>query len=121
VRLWARSAALALAGAGGLLGGPDWLAGALWGGGLVEINLSLLLRFLNRAPDWRGRSLKGTLAGFYLAFAATALVCWLVIRQHWGHPLAFLLGLLSGFIGLSLALLTGALTRSSKKAAADGP
>ena len=104
VRFWARATALVLALAGWGLGGPDGLAGVLWGGLVVELNLSLLVRTLARAPAWRGTSLKGTLASFYLAFAATALVCLLVIRQQWGAPPAFLAGLMSGFAGLVLAL-----------------
>ena len=106
VRLCTRLAALALAGAALALGGAGGLAGAVLGGLLVEANLSLLVLTLDRAPEWRGRSLQGTLARFYLAFTATALVCFLAVRFHWGHPLAFLAGLLSLIPGLALALIS---------------
>ena len=87
------------------------MAGAIWGGGLVEANLSLLTRVADRAPTWRGQAIKGTLTGFYLAFLVTVLVSWLIVSRRWGHPLAFLLGLSSFFFGLLLALLSFALTR----------
>jgi len=110
VRLGTRLAALALAGAALALGGAGGLAGALLGGLLVEANLSLLVLTLDRASEWRGQSLQGTLARFYLAFVLTALVCFLVVRFHWGQPLAFLAGLLSLIPGLALALLSFALS-----------
>ena len=106
VRTGARLAALALAGICLAHGGSFWLLGALLGGLLVEINLSLLVRTLARAGDWQGRSLRPTLFRFYLAFGATIAACILVIKSGWGHPLAFLLGLLSFMIGLFLALLS---------------
>jgi hypothetical protein len=83
--------------------------GAALGWLVVELNLDLLLLALRRAPHWPGRALKPFLFRFYLAFGATALVCFLAIRQAWGHPLAFLLGLLSFFFGLGLALISGGL------------
>lgn len=107
VRFWTRLTALALAGAAwAFLGGAWGLAGAVLGGLAAEVNLSLLVLALERAAKWRGQSLKGTLARFYLTFLATALVCFLVIRFQWGHPLAFLAGLLSPVPGLVLGLLS---------------
>jgi hypothetical protein len=106
VRLWTRLTALALAGAAWAWVGAEGLTGAALGGLVAEANLCLLVLALDRSPQWRGQSLKGTLARFYLAFAATALVCFLVIRFHWGHPLAFLAGLLSPVPGLALALIS---------------
>ena len=106
VRTCARLAALALAGICLAHGGTFWLLGALLGGLLVEINLSLLVRTLARAGDWQGRSLRPTLLRFYLAFGATIAACIVVIRAGWGHPLAFLMGLLSFLVGLFLALLS---------------
>jgi len=106
VRLWTRLTALALAVASWHLGGAEGLLGAALGVLVVEANLYLLILLLDRAPQWQGRSLRGTLARFYLSFLATALVCFLVIRFHWGHPLAFLAGLLAPVPGLALALLS---------------
>ena len=87
-------------------GGVPWLVGALLGGVLVEITLSLLVRVLSKSANWRGRSMWPTLGRFYLLFGLTAVVCVIIIRSHFGHPLAFLLGLLSFFIGLVLGLLS---------------
>jgi len=110
VRFWARLAALALAVTAWTLGG-DWaLTGAVLGALAAEVNLSLLVRALERASQWQGRSLKGTLARFYLIFAVTALLCVLVVRCQWGHPLAFLAGLLCPVPGLVLALLSFAVS-----------
>ena len=106
VRLCTRLSALALAGAALALGGPPGLLGAVLGGLAAEANLSLLVLALDRAPRWRGQSLRGTLAGFYLAFAATALFCFLVIRFQWGSSPAFLAGLLTPVPGLGLALIS---------------
>jgi hypothetical protein len=77
---------------------------------VAEANLSLLVLTLDRAPHWRGQSLKGTLLRFYLAFAATALICFLAVVFRWGQPLAFLAGLLSPIPGLGLALITFAVS-----------
>jgi hypothetical protein len=110
VRLWARLSALAMAGTAGVLGGAWPLAGAVLGGLAAEANLSILVRALDRAAQWRGRSLKGTLARFYLTFLATALICFLVVRFHWGHPLAFLAGLMSPVPGLILGLISFAVS-----------
>jgi hypothetical protein len=117
LRFWTRLIALVLAGVSLALGGGHGLAGALLGGLLVEANLSLLVLTLDRAPQWSGQSLQGTLTRFYLSFAATALVCFLVIRFHWGHPLAFLAVLLAPVPGLALALIS--LTVSPPKARPD--
>lgn len=109
VRGCARLAALLIAALCAVLGGPPrlgWLLGALLGGLVVEINLSLLVRMLVRSPNWRGRSLWPTILRYYLAFGFTIIVCVVVVRNHWGQPLAFLLGLLSFFIGLALGLLS---------------
>lgn len=109
VRAFARLTALVMMVVCALLGGGEWkhwLVGALLGGLVVEINLTLLLRTLFKAADWRGRSLWPTLFRFYLAFGITIVACVLAVRNAWGHPLAFLLGLLSFFIGLSLGLLS---------------
>jgi hypothetical protein len=110
VRLWTRLTALALAGTALALGGVWALAGAVLGGAVVEANLSLLVLVMDRASRWPGRALTGTLARFYLAFAATALVCFLVVRFQWGHPLAFLAGLLSPVPGLVLGLISCAVS-----------
>ena len=110
VRLFTRLTALALAGAALARGGAEGLIGAALGGLVVEANLSLLVLTLDQASQWRGRSLGGTLARFYLAFAVTALVCFLVIRFRWGQPLAFLAGLLSLLPGLALALVSFAVS-----------
>ena len=110
VRLWTRLSALALAGAAWALAGPEGLLGAILGGLVLEVNLSLLVRTLDRTAQWRGQSLKGTLLRFYLAFMATALVCFLVIRFQWGAPLAFLAGLLALVPGLGLALISFAVS-----------
>jgi len=117
VRLWARLTALALAGGAYGLGGIEGLMGAALGGLVVEANLSLLVLTLDRALQWRGPSLKGTLVYFYLAFAATALICFLVIRFRLGLPLAFLAGLLTPGSGLVLAWIS--LTVSPLKAKPD--
>lgn len=106
VRGFARSTGLLVAVAGWVVGGREWMIGALSGWLLVEINLGLLIRTLVRAPQWRGRSLWPTLISFYLIFGATAAACLVVIRNNWGHPLAFLLGLLTFFAGLILAIVS---------------
>lgn len=106
VRWAARLAGLGVAGLGLLLWGESGLTGAFWGWLVVEVNLGLLVRTLVRSADWRGRSLWPTLIRFYLTFGATIVVCVLIIRNHWGHPLAFLLGLLSFFAGLVLGLVS---------------
>ncbi len=113
VRWCARLAALVLAVVCVIIGGRYWLSGALLGGLVVEINLGLITRTLSRAAGWRGRSMWSTLIWFYLCFGLTIVACVLVVRNHFGHPLAFLLGLLSFFIGLALALLSWAF--SSKR------
>lgn len=100
-----------LAGGLGLLfcfwwGGHDWAWGAWLGTFLVEVNMSLLWKLLKRAHQWRGPGLKPTLLRFYLFFGVTAFLCFLIIRNNWGHPLGFLLGLLSFIVGLGLGLLT---------------
>lgn len=121
VRNCSRLAALALALACAIVGGPywkDWLIGACLGGLVVEINLSLLVRTLIKSASWKGPSLWPTLLRFYLTFGATIMVCVLVVRNHWGQPLAFLLGLLSFFLGLALGLISLALKKP--KAGADG-
>ena len=106
VRAFARLSALALMAAGYIIGGENWLIGAFLGGLVVEINLSLLVRTLSRAADWRGKSLRPTLFRFYLSFGATIVVCVLIIRNGWGNSLAFLLGLFSFLIGLGLGLVS---------------
>jgi peptidoglycan biosynthesis protein MviN/MurJ (putative lipid II flippase) len=106
VRWAARLAALAAAGAGASLWGEYGLAGAALGWLVVEINLGLLARLLARAASGGGRSLWPVLIRFYLTFGATITACVLVIRNHWGHPLAFLLGLFTFFAGLTLALVS---------------
>ena len=114
IRTCARLAGLGLAAASFAVGGPHWLLGAVLGWLVVEINLSLMVRALARSADWRGRSLKPTLIRFYLAFGATGLVCFLIIKNGWGQPLAFLLGLLSFFLGLSLGLISLALKKPGR-------
>ena len=106
VRLWTRLAALALAGTAWTQAGAWALAGAVLGALAADINLGLLVLALERASRWQGRSLKGTLARFYLIFLLTALSCFLVVRFRWGHPLAFLAGLLCPIPGLILGLLS---------------
>ena len=109
VRFFTRLSALALIAVCVYIGEadwPDWVIGALLGGLVVEVNLSLLLRFLARASDWKGRSIWPTLLFFYLSFGASILICVLVVRNHWGHPLAFLLGLFSFIVGLALGLVS---------------
>ncbi|MDR2725375.1 MAG: hypothetical protein LBC90_04785 [Candidatus Adiutrix sp.] len=106
VRLWTRLSALVLTAAAWRLAGDGGLAGAALGALVVEVNLSLLVLLLDRAPQWQGRSLRGTLARFYLSFLGTALVCFLIIHFHLGHPLAFLAGLLAPVPGLALALIS---------------
>jgi hypothetical protein len=106
VRTWTRLSALALAGAAFYLGGTFGLTGAVIGGLLAEANLGLLVLTLDRAPRWRGQSIKGTLFRFYLAFAAPACSCFLAVHFSWGHPLAFLAGVMSPMAGLALALLS---------------
>lgn len=106
VRGFARLTGLLLAVAGWVVGGREWMIGALVGWLVVEINLGLLIWTLVRAPQWRGRSLWPTLISFYLVFGATAAACLVIIRNHWGHPLAFLLGLLTFFTGLILAIIS---------------
>lgn len=91
---------------GAVLAGQKWLIGAMLGWLVVEINLGLLIRTLVRSSQWRGRSLWPTLLCFYFIFGVTAGVCLVVIRNHWGHPLAFLLGLLTFFAGLVLAIVS---------------
>lgn len=114
VRNCSRLATLAIMPACAAVGGlywKDWLIGALLGGLVVEINLSLLVRTLIKASSWKGPSLWPTLLRFYLTFGATIVVCILVVRNHWGQPLAFLLGLLSFFLGLALGLISLAVKR----------
>ncbi len=108
VRWCARLAGLILLVVCAVIGGEYWGTGAFLGWLVVELNLGLLVRTLARAPAWRGRTLWPTLARFYLTFGATVVVCILIIRNNWGHPLAFLLGLLSFFAGLVLALVSWA-------------
>lgn len=115
VRNCARLVGLALALGCALKGGPDWFLGAALGWLVVEINLSLLVRTLARSPRWRGRSLRPTLAWFYLTFGATGLACLLIIRNGWGHPLAFLLGLLTFFFGLVLGLVSLAVKKAEPR------
>ena len=114
IRACARLAGLGLAAACFAVGGSHWLLGAVLGWLVVEINLSLMVRTLTRSADWRGRSLRPTLIRFYLAFGATGLACFLIIRNGWGQPLAFLLGLLSFFLGLSLGLISLALKKPAQ-------
>lgn len=114
VRSCSRLAALAIMLACAFVGGPDWkswLTGALLGGLVVEANLSLLFRVLIKSVSWKGRSLWPTLLKFYLTFGATIVFCILVVRNHWGQPLAFLMGLLSFFLGLALGLISLALKK----------
>lgn len=109
VRLLARLAGLMLAAAGAAFGGQLWLKGGLLGWLVVEINLDLLILTLIRAPQWRGKTLRPTLLRFYLLFGATALACFMAVGQHEYlgiQPLAFLLGLLTFFVGLVLGLLS---------------
>lgn len=87
-------------------GGRAWAWGAWLGAFLVELNMAILWRFLKRAHQWRGSGLRPTLFRFYLFFGATAIFCFLVIRNSWGHPVGFLLGLLSFMLGFFAALLT---------------
>lgn len=101
---------LACAAVGGLYW-QNWLIGALLGGLVVEINLSLLVRTLIKSASWKGPSLWPTLLRFYFTFGFTIVVCILVVRNHWGNPLAFLLGLLSFFLGLALGLISLALKK----------
>lgn len=118
VRLGARLSGLALAAGCAFFGGDDWAAwllGAVLGALVVEANLSLLVRALARANKWRGRSLWPTLLIFYLAFAATAMICVLVIRNGWGQPLAFLTGLFSFLTGLVTGLVSLAVKPPPKK------
>lgn len=128
VRCFARLTTLVVMTVCAVLGGQgwtNWLIGALLGGLVVDINLGLLLRTLMKAAEWKGRSLWPTLLKFYLTFGATVVVCILVVRNQWGHPLAFLLGLLSFFIGLSLGLVSLALKAPAgilgRDADADSP
>ncbi len=88
------------------LGGKSWLLGAFLGGLAVEINLQFLTRTLIKAPTWQGTSLRPTLLRFYLLFGATLLLCFLVIHNAWGNPLAFLVGLLSFLTALMLAIVS---------------
>ncbi len=111
VRWGSRLAGLGVAAISLVLWGRFGLAGALLGWLVVEINLGLLVRTLIRSADWRGRSLWPTLIRFYLTFGATIVACVLIIRNHWGHPLAFLLGLLSFFAGLVLGLVSCAVKK----------
>ena len=111
VRFMARLVAVVVAGAAWAVGGESWLVGAMFGGLVVEVNLTLLKHTLGRAKGWHGRALWPTLLGFYLAFGATVGVCFLVVRQNWGHPGAFLMGLASFFVGLVLALLSFTIKR----------
>lgn len=106
VRFFARLTALTTVAVTLRSAGTDWLAGVIWGALVVEINLSLLIRVLSRSAAWLGHSLWPTIFRFYLVFGFTLAVCALVIINKWGHPLAFLLGLLSFFIGLVLALFS---------------
>lgn len=106
VRFFARLAALAFIVTAMILGGLDWLAGAVLGGLVVELNFGILNRSLCRAVNWKRGSLWPTLLWFYLTFGVTVVVCVLAVRYHWGHPLAFLMGLASFFMGLVLALLS---------------
>jgi len=117
LRFWTRLTLPVLTGVALALGGAGGLFGAILGGLLVEANLSLLVLTLDRAHEWRGQSLQGTLVRFYLAFAATALVCFLAVRFQWGHPLAFLAALLSPVPSSALALIS--LTVSPPKAGPD--
>ncbi len=87
-------------------GGAFWAWGAFFGLVIVEINLHLLGSFLKAASMWRGSGLRPTLTRFYLAFGLTALACFLVVRNEWGHPAGFLIGLLSFALGLLAALLS---------------
>lgn len=106
VRCCARLAALITVVGCAIVGGAQGLIGALLGGLLVEINLSLLMRTMSRSANWRGRSMWPTLGRFYLVFGFTAVACVIIVRSQFGHPLAFLLGLLSFFFGVVLALLS---------------
>lgn len=101
-RAWVLVAALACL----IVEGRHWMAGVLLGGLVVELNLALLLRTLARAGQWRGRSLWPTVIWFYVLFGCTIIFCVTVIRSGWGHPLGFLLGLLSLFGGLAVALVS---------------
>lgn len=109
VRLLARLAGLILVTAGAAFGGPLWLKGGFLGWLVVELNLDALIRTLVRAPQWRGKSLWPTLLRFYLIFGATVLACFLAVRGHVYlgiQPLAFLLGLLTFFLGLVLGIIS---------------
>ncbi|KXS55989.1 MAG: hypothetical protein AMR96_05150 [Candidatus Adiutrix intracellularis] len=106
VRFFARLTALVTIAATLRNAGTDWLTGVIWGALVVEINLSLLIRVLSHSATWLGHSLWPTIFRFYLIFGFTLAICALVIINKWGHPLAFLLGLLSFFIGLVLAIFS---------------
>lgn len=105
-RFFARLAGLLAVVAGAFSVGQQWLLGAGLGWLVVEVNLDLLIRTLVRASRWRGRSLWPTVLWFYLVFGVTAGACLVIIRNQWGHPLAFILGLLSFFVGLVLAIFS---------------
>lgn len=88
-----------------------WLRGLFLGWLLVEINLSILVYALGRVDGWSKATFWPLLIRFYLLFGATIATCILIIRNEWGFPLAFLLGLLSFFIGLVGALVSLALKK----------
>lgn len=100
-RVMCLAALLALAG----LRMPQFLLGAALGWLLVEVNLWLLKVAVVRLAASQGSSLKAVLAKFYLAFGATALTCFLVVRFDLGHPLAFTGALLGLLPALMLVIL----------------
>lgn len=100
VRWGARLYSLGLAVVCLVEGGGYWLRGLFLGWLVVEINLSLLVYALQRADSWRKKTILPLLIRFYLVFGATVVVCILIVAHDLGFPLAFLLGLLSFFMGL---------------------
>jgi hypothetical protein len=72
----------------------SWGVGALLGGAILEVNLSLFKRFVAGSQPGRLRvPLWITLVKFYGLCLATMLACFLVVKFKLGNPLAFLLGL----------------------------
>jgi hypothetical protein len=71
-----------------------WAVGSLLAGAVLEINLTLFIRFVSRSrPGRLDVPLWVTLIKFYAICFATMVFCFFVIKFQLGDPLAFILGL----------------------------
>jgi hypothetical protein len=98
---------LALAGLSGILFLPDNIAwGIIAGGLIVTINFHLLSKTLRKslAPPHLA-SHRAILAKYYIRFIISAIIIFILIRQHWVHPVGLFIGLSVVVASITLATL----------------